>query len=123
MPRGSRTPAEPGWGLTADFDADLLEAHGMTSLLFETTTGFVVFNFYAIGLYVPNAIESIWVNFAEHFLAEDGINCLHNELVMEVMGHEASHAQTGARRKITAVYGGPPPYESRTTNITASLWL
>jgi len=39
------------------------------------------------------------------------------------VGHEASHAQTGAWRKITAVYGGPPPYESRTTNITASLWL
>ncbi|CAD6236273.1 unnamed protein product [Miscanthus lutarioriparius] len=54
-----------------DSYADLLETHGMTSLLFETPTGFAVFNFYAIGLYVPNAIE--------------GINCLHNELVMEVM--------------------------------------
>ncbi|PNT74558.1 hypothetical protein BRADI_1g17552v3 [Brachypodium distachyon] len=42
----------------------------MTSLLFETPTGFTVFNFYAMNFFVPNAIEVIWVNFAEHFLAQ-----------------------------------------------------
>ncbi|CAL4886962.1 unnamed protein product [Urochloa decumbens] len=48
-----------------------VDNNGIVLVLFETPTGFAIFGFCGIHLYVPDALESMWVNFARYERARE----------------------------------------------------
>uniref|UniRef100_A0ACD5TNJ8 Uncharacterized protein n=1 Tax=Avena sativa TaxID=4498 RepID=A0ACD5TNJ8_AVESA len=59
--------------LAASIGDDFLRNRGVVSVLLETPSGFAIFYFCGLFLYVPDAIQSMWVNFATCARAREAV--------------------------------------------------
>lgn len=48
---------------------DSLPCHGLMLLLFETPSGFALYMFYGVSCYLDSALDNLWLDFADPFLA------------------------------------------------------
>ncbi|RLM69865.1 hypothetical protein C2845_PM17G06180 [Panicum miliaceum] len=57
--------------VAATFSVKKFGNGGLILLLFETPSGFAIFRFDGVQLFLPNAMESIWASFVKDYMAEN----------------------------------------------------